>query len=136
LPRIAWFACFILLGWVLLAACGFDQSLDRNPEDVGQSSAPLADLTINMRTEDMAFDPDLIVVPAGSTVAFVMQNPDRIPHDFTIDDFSGARVHVEVRPRSETIFLLTMPDTPGDVRFYCSVPGHEALGMVGILRIE
>jgi uncharacterized cupredoxin-like copper-binding protein len=136
LPRIAWFACFVLLGWVLLAACGFDQSSDLDPAGAAVDSAPSADVTVSLRTEDMVFDPDLIVVPAGATVAFELQNPDRIPHDFTIDEFNGERVTVEVQPRSATTFILAMPDSPGDVRFYCSVPGHEALGMVGILRIE
>lgn len=103
---------------------------------VAGNQSPVADQTINLSTDGMAFDPNLIVVPAGGTVAFVMTNPDRIPHDLTIDDFNGERVNVEVQPRSEVNFFFTIPDSPGDVRFYCSVPGHEAIGMIGILRIE
>jgi uncharacterized cupredoxin-like copper-binding protein len=118
------------------SGCGYDQTTSRNPVVVEDNPTPLADLTIDLETIDMSFEPDLIVVPAGATVAIVMTNPDRILHDFTIDEFNGGQIRVEVQPRSETTFVLTVPESPGDVRFYCSVPGHEALGMVGILRIE
>jgi uncharacterized cupredoxin-like copper-binding protein len=123
------FAVVLLLSG-LLAACGFNNT----DSAAGPGSlATEADVTIEMSMSNMSFQPDRIVANSGEKVAIVLSNPDSIKHDFVLDDIDGESVHIEVQPRQEVTFTFTMPDEPGEWRFYCSVPGHESLGMDGIL---
>jgi plastocyanin len=120
----------VLLLAALLTACGFDNTDD--PNDSG-TVVEDADVTVEMTTSNMSFEPDRITAEPGQVVAIVLSNPDSIKHDFVLDDIGGQSVHVEVQPRQEVTFTITMPDEPGEWRFYCSVPGPEALRMEGFI---
>ncbi len=53
-------------------------------------------------------------------------------HDVTIDEF-GVHVHLH-EPGDQDVATFTV-DRAGTFTFYCSVPGHQALGMEGTLRV-
>ncbi len=113
----------------ILAGCGSEQAGETPiPDDV--------DRTIEIIARDMRFAPNTIFLRPGEKVALVLDNPDSIIHDLTIDDFNGESLKIEAQPRSKAVLVLDVPETPGEYRFYCSVPGHEALGMVGTLIVE
>lgn len=113
----------------ILTGCGSDEAGETPvPEDV--------DRTIEIVARDMTFAPNTIFLRPGEKVALVLDNPDSIIHDLTIDDFNGEQLKIEAQPRSRAVLVLEVPDAPGEYRFYCSVPGHEALGMVGTLVVE
>ena len=95
-----------------------------------------ASQVVEMATRDVAFVPDRITAAPGEAIAVVLSNPDFMKHNFRIDDIDWQSVHVELEPRQELTFTITMADDLGEWRFYCSVPGHEARGMVGGLVVQ
>ncbi len=122
-------AGLFLVAMLVFAGCGAEQAGETPvPDDV--------DRTIEIVTRNMSFAPNTIVLRPGEKVALVLDNPDSMVHDLTIDDFFGERLKIETQPRSKAVLVLEVPETTGEFRFYCSVPGHEALGMVGTLIVE
>lgn len=95
------------------------------------------------------FAPDLVTVPAGVPVAITLRNDDPIDHEWIIGEPDVHERHrvgtepihnerpseVTVPAFEERVTVLTF-DEPGDYTFICHLPGHEAYGMVGTLRVE
>lgn len=91
---------------------------------------------------------DEVTVPAGVPVTFVLRNGDPIDHEWIVGDAAvherhragTERVHAS-RPTEVTIAAggtVTTTVTfakPGTYLYVCHLPGHEAYGMVGTLRI-
>ena len=89
-----------------------------------------------------------VTVRAGQPVTFVLHNGDPIDHEWIVGD---AQVHerhrtgteavhggrpTEVTVRAGTTATTTVTfDRPGTLLFVCHLPGHEAYGMVGTLRV-
>lgn len=70
----------------------------------------------------------------GDTVRITIINGDPTLHDLTVDEldvYSGQLTKAE-----ESITIEFVATQPGVFNYYCSVPGHRASGMEGILRIE
>jgi plastocyanin len=77
---------------------------------------------------EFKFFPAEITVPVGSTV--VWRNLSDIPHDTTAKDNSfGSEQLAKGQDFSFTF------KTPGEVAYYCSVPGHEGAGMKGLIKV-
>jgi len=72
---------------------------------------------------------ELTVTPGQEVIAI---NIGILAHDFTVDDWS---IKVDL-PTGDPV-TITIPEdaAPGDYEFYCSVPGHREIGMVGTLTI-
>jgi uncharacterized cupredoxin-like copper-binding protein len=94
------------------------------------------------------FTPHEISVPRGVPVRFVLISQDPIEHEWLIGDAAfhhrhrtGTEPHHGARPDEVTIPPLGTAETtltfdePGEVAFICHVPGHEAYGMVGVVRV-
>jgi uncharacterized cupredoxin-like copper-binding protein len=94
------------------------------------------------------FTPTEITVPHGVPVRFVLVSQDPIEHEWLIGDAAfherhrtGTEPHHGARPDEVTIPPLGTAETtltfdePGEVAFICHVPGHEAYGMVGVVRV-
>jgi uncharacterized cupredoxin-like copper-binding protein len=94
------------------------------------------------------FSPAEITVPHGVPVRFVLVSQDPIAHEWLIGDAAfherhrtGTEPHHGTRPDEVTIPPLGTAETtltfeePGEVAFICHVPGHEAYGMVGLVRV-
>ena len=103
--------------------------------------------------DDMRFEPELIMVETGTTIAFVITNTGMLEHEMVIGDQhvqdehaqsmdGGHDVHaddaiasaVTVMP-GETRTLLHTFDEPGTLYFACHVPGHYDAGMVGTIEV-
>ena len=107
-----------------------------------------------------AFTPAVLEVKVGDVIEIAIQNIDPILHDFTIDKIdadlhisylggSGEHAH-DADMAMEMVepdlhFPLSEPGSgvvhlqvhePGEYVFYCSVPGHRELGMVGTLIVR
>lgn len=94
------------------------------------------------------FDPVGVTLPAGMPVTITLQNDDPIEHEWIV---GPADVHERHRTGSEPFHAeipteVTVPalstrtttltfEQPGDYAYVCHLPGHEAYGMVGTLRI-
>jgi uncharacterized cupredoxin-like copper-binding protein len=82
---------------------------------------------------EYGFVPPTIELLAGERVRLVVRNIGRLEHDFVPDQRGtalGLR-SVHLRPGGDESQDWTAPAEPTDIRVVCTVPGHEALGMVG-----
>lgn len=75
------------------------------------------------------FDPSYIEAGEGE-ITLTVVNEDAMPHDFTIDELG---VHVGLEAGETKTF--TFAADPGTYEFYCSIPGHREVGMVGELTV-
>lgn len=95
-----------------------------------------------------SYRPAVVTVPRGRDITILLRNDDPIGHEWIVgDDATHARhrtgsepVHdshpteVSVPPLGEVTTVVRF-DQPGDYRFLCHLPGHEAYGMSGVLRV-
>jgi len=95
---------------------------------VGAPAVSAAPRVINVNGIITAFTPKTINVSAGEEVSICLTSPD-IDHDLTIPTVNKFQV---VAPQGPAVCkTLTVPTATGTHKFICSIPGHEAAGMVG-----
>jgi uncharacterized cupredoxin-like copper-binding protein len=106
-----------------------------------------ANATINIHFSKFA--PGTITVPAGEPVTITLVNDDPIGHEWIVgtDDVHARHrtgtepVHDEIPTEVtleafETRETTVTFDAPGEYAFICHLPGHEAYGMAGTVRVE
>ncbi|MEX0781397.1 MAG: cupredoxin domain-containing protein [Dehalococcoidia bacterium] len=94
------------------------------------------------------FEPTTLTVPAGVPVTISLENGDPIEHEWMVGDEAMHERHrtgtepfhdeipTEVSLRAYQTRETTIQfDEPGEYLFICHLPGHEAYGMVGTLRV-
>jgi uncharacterized cupredoxin-like copper-binding protein len=82
--------------------------------------------------EKNAFVEPTLDMNDGEVLGLFIVNKDPFPHSFDID---GLDIHVQLLPSSTTAVAIS-PTGPGEIEFYCGVPGHREAGMVGTLIVE
>jgi uncharacterized cupredoxin-like copper-binding protein len=105
-------------------------------------------LTVEIPIRYSHFERDVVTVPAGLPVTFVLRNGDPIDHEWIVGDAGVHERHragtepvhasrpTEVTVRAGTTVSTTVTFTkPGTYLYVCHLPGHEAYGMVGTLRV-
>jgi plastocyanin len=99
---------------VVVAGCGDDAGGGRS---VGTAEEPVTEFTIV--AEDLRFDLDRVVVPAGEEVTATIDNRDRgIGHNLSVALPEGeAKTEVEAGPVEQTL-RFTVPE-PGEYDFVC-----------------
>jgi uncharacterized cupredoxin-like copper-binding protein len=115
---------------------------------VGVGCAPASQL-VTIRIHDSRFDVSEVTVARGVPVTFVLVNEDPIDHEWLIGDDAFHEAHragthashddvpTEVTvPALETRETTITFDDPGTLAYICHLPGHEAYGMVGLLRVS
>ena len=89
-----------------------------------------------------------VTVRAGVPITFVIHNGDPIDHEWTVGDAGvherhrtgtepvhGSRpTEVTIRAGATATTTVTF-SRPGTYLYVCHLPGHEAYGMVGTLRV-
>lgn len=94
------------------------------------------------------FTPEVVTVPVGVPVTFTLRNEDPIEHEWIVGLSEVHERHrrgtdpvhdqlpaeVTVPPLSTRTTTLTF-DQPAELSFICHLPGHEAYGMRGTLRV-
>lgn len=94
------------------------------------------------------FGPEVVTVPAGVPVTFTLRNEDPIEHEWIVGPNEVHERHrlgtepvhdelpeeVTVPPLSTRSTTLTF-EHPAEYLFICHLPGHEAYGMRGTLRV-
>jgi uncharacterized cupredoxin-like copper-binding protein len=120
----------IAAAWV--RAPGLDQAATR------------AEIDIHFST----FSPTEVVATAGVPIRVTLVNTDPIDHEWLVGDEAfherhrtGTEAHHGARPTevslpagSTVTTTVTFPE-PGEYKYICHLPGHEAYGMVGVLRV-
>jgi plastocyanin len=86
---------------------------------------------VRFTMDEYAFAPPRIELRAGETVNVVLVNEGALPHDLTIPALGFS---LGAAPGTTAEAALTAP-APGTYPFFCSVPGHRRLGMVGVLVV-
>ena len=94
------------------------------------------------------FTPSTVTVSAGDAVRFVLRNHDPIAHEWIVGDDAVHAHHRDGtepahgdRPTEQGLpalgFVRTTVtfDEPGEYRFICHLPGHEAYGMAGTIVV-
>ncbi|HKY47187.1 MAG TPA: cupredoxin domain-containing protein [Acidimicrobiia bacterium] len=68
----------------------------------------------------------------GEVLGLFVTNKDAIGHSFDIDSLD---IHMQLPPNSTTAVVIK-PTRPGNVEFFCGVPGHREAGMVGTITVD
>ena len=87
-------------------------------------------LNVDVTFRNYSFAPRRFEVRVGDMVQFNLRSIDII-HNFTIQDL-GIEWHV---PKDETVQQSTVFNTPGQFRLICTIPGHESMGMLGVINV-
>ena len=108
---------------------------ESNPpaSDAPASEAPSAD-ALAVSVADFMIDPSALEV-TGSTVTIDVTNDGPTPHNFTVRDEAGEVVMATADLSVDGTETITAELEPGEYTTFCSLPGHESLGMVGTLTV-
>lgn len=106
------------------------------------------DRTIDIGMRYSAFTQTEVIVRAGEPVTIILSNGDPIDHEFLVGDEAfharhrtgtdthhGSRPEEVSVPAGATVTTVVTFRSPGEYRFICHLPGHEAYGMVGVVRV-
>lgn len=117
-----------------------------NPVLIAQVEARVVDFTLRTvlgGTPAMAYvgvggdidgvvNPELIV-NLGDTVRLTVINGDAVLHDLKIDEFNVNTG--EMLEDEQTVVVEFVASQIGVFNYYCSIPGHQQIGMEGVLRV-
>ncbi|MGK2849803.1 MAG: plastocyanin/azurin family copper-binding protein [Candidatus Limnocylindrales bacterium] len=111
-----------------------------------RGTVPQGAVVIGMRYS--AFTRTDVTVVAGEPLTVVLENRDPIDHEWLVGDpafhdrhRTGTDVHHGATPYEVSVPAGTTATTtvtfqlPGEYRFICHLPGHEAYGMVGVVWV-
>jgi FtsP/CotA-like multicopper oxidase with cupredoxin domain len=116
---------------LVAAACSSDGG-----EGGGEGTSAVAGpVTVDVSLTDFALAPDMIEAPSGQDMAFNVSNDGQAPHSFAVDTGSGVLKTADLNA-GETATLEVPALADGDYKIYCTIPGHEDLGMVGSLMVS
>ena len=94
------------------------------------------------------FEPSVVTATTGEPITLRLRNDDPIAHEWIVGieaiherHRTGTEPYHDEVPTEVTIPALQSRtttvqfDAPGDYVFICHLPGHEAYGMRGVLRV-
>lgn len=114
--------------------------------------------TLNLTLTNFKYVPNVLTVEVGDVVELRLDSDSQgVPHDFTIEhidadlfiaslpgsgshehaagmDMDAADVHFAMTEDGEGLVYLKLHEA-GTYSFFCTVPGHKELGMVGTLEV-
>ena len=113
---------------LVLAGCGDDGGGGGGTRSAGTADEPVTEFTIV--AEDLRFDLDRIVVPAGVEVTATIENRDEgIGHNFSVAlDDGQAETEVEAGPVTQTLRFTV--NEPGEHDFVCDPHVGSMKGVV------
>ena len=78
-------------------------------------------------------DNPTLYVHKGDVVNVTLTNTGTQPHDFTLQ---GYNIKTKVLSPGQSDSIVFKADTTGTFTYYCSVPGHKDLGMLGQFVVQ
>ncbi len=95
-----------------------------------------AEKEITVVAKDYSFTPSTINIEEGEAVTITLKNEGKMPHDFVVkgDGVVMAKTPL-VQPGKEATVTFEATEE-GEYKFICTVSGHEAQGMKGVLTVE
>ncbi|HWG89689.1 MAG TPA: cytochrome c oxidase subunit II [Candidatus Thermoplasmatota archaeon] len=80
-------------------------------------------------------DPPVIEIDQGTHLHLRIENPERLPHNFSV--LGQYNLHMDGTLRQGQVGYMNFTAIyAGEFRYICAVPGHDENGMVGILRVR
>lgn len=122
----------MLLG---LVACSPSSATGEADTAVATSGTPASAAAIAVSVADFMIDPDAIEA-TGPTVTFDVTNDGPTPHNFTVRDVDGQVVMATADLAVGASETITADLEPGEYEVFCSLAGHESLGMSGTLTVD
>jgi plastocyanin len=129
-------ALVVVGGYLLMRGRSTTNSTTAVPTSTTNTGVQPVETTETFMVEgsEFAFSPASMVVTAGTPVSVTFTNTGKMPHDFVIDEISGARTQILQPGQSETIQFT--PPAAGTFTYYCSVGNHRSQGMEGTLTVQ
>jgi manganese oxidase len=115
---------------LVAAACSGGDGGGAEGAGTGSGGGAAIDVTLT----DFAITPDQIQAPAGQEITFTVTNDGQAPHTFGVETPDGEKTTPEIAVGSSATLAVPALD-PGDYKIRCTIPGHEDLGMVGMLTV-
>jgi plastocyanin len=123
MPRTRLIPVILTAGVALLAGCSSPTGV---PAVTGQLSPALQLVAMEMR-----YEPNRVAVAAG-TVTVSLRNVGVVLHDLRIE--GAPQLMVSATPGATATSTWSLKK--GSYRIYCSITGHRAAGMEGILEVR
>ncbi|MGI9016979.1 MAG: plastocyanin/azurin family copper-binding protein [Euzebya sp.] len=73
-------------------------------------------------------------LPADQEFVLELQVEGGVPHNVVFEGLNDDQPVIEANGASTVQQVLTLP--PGTFTYYCSIPGHRAVGMEGTVEVE
>jgi nitrite reductase (NO-forming) len=102
-----------------------------NPAAAAPSAAAPAGVlgTIKVTAADLSFSPSMVTVAEAGTYAVELDNTGAIEHNITFSDGTA----ITAAPGQKASGTVNVP--AGGLTFLCSIPGHAAAGMTGMVSV-
>jgi uncharacterized cupredoxin-like copper-binding protein len=121
------------------------------PADLAKQPAIEVKVSLGNAANELKFVPDRLEFAAGKRYKLVLDNPSSVKHYFTAKDFAdgiwsqkveagkvevkGAIHELELKPGAQADWVF-VPIKSGSYELHCSVPGHAAAGMTGVIHVN
>lgn len=93
-------------------------------------------VTAGEQGDTMYLEPEVITVPVGAEVTFVVENEGSQDHEFESPEADEAGIEEILIPPGRTRRVgWTAPSEPGTFAVYCDLPGHREAGMELTLKV-
>ena len=132
-----------------------------HPEGPGESiggGGEMLEVTLHVvESGGLAFDQDVIEIPAGQRVMVILVNDGKLEHDFEVAQLPVEQVEAGKKMEGSSQMgdmhhkegivaahamsgmkasVMFTPLQTGEYEFYCTIPGHKEAGMVGKLVVH
>jgi uncharacterized cupredoxin-like copper-binding protein len=111
-------------------ACSANLSLGDGFQDDGAENGDST--TIHVLVKDFSISLESSQTKAGR-ITFVVQNNGSMHHDFAVRGDGVERKSPMIEPGEST--TLTVDLEPRTYTYVCTIPGHDQLGMSGVLTV-
>ncbi len=89
---------------------------------------------IEVTLKEFSIAPEMLRAPAGAPLTFTVRNDGSTPHTFAIQTDTKVYESEQIEPGSSVSLSVDALEA-GTYKTYCTVPGHEDLGMIGQLMV-
>lgn len=90
---------------------------------------------LTVTVSDFMIDPSDLEV-AGTTVTIDVVNDGPTPHNLSVRDADGEVVMATEDLSTDETETISAELEPGEYTIFCSLAGHESLGMSGTLKVS
>ncbi len=118
-----------------LVACSAPADGDSQSDSAGAATdAPAAAEALTVNVMDFMIDPSALEA-TGPTVTIEVTSDGPTPHNLTVRDASDEVVMATADLSTGGSETITADLEPGEYTIFCSLGGHESLGMSGTLTV-